>query len=32
LAGDYAAKEIDFGTIAPGSWLSENMPWTEAEN
>lgn len=27
-----AAEEIDFGTIAPGSWLLENVPWTEAEN
>ncbi|MDJ0278056.1 UTRA domain-containing protein [Sphingomonas sp. 2R-10] len=26
------AEAIDFGTIAPGSWLLENIPWTEAEN
>lgn len=27
-----AAKDVDFGTTAPGSWLLENVPWTEAEN
>jgi GntR family histidine utilization transcriptional repressor len=27
-----AAAEVDFGATAPGSWLLENVPWTEAEN
>lgn len=26
------AADVDFGKIAPGSWLLENVPWTEAEN
>ncbi|MEG3089533.1 histidine utilization repressor [Sphingomonas sp. PB4P5] len=26
------ARQVDFGSIAPGSWLLANVPWTEAEN
>ncbi|BBC73389.1 histidine utilization repressor [Altererythrobacter sp. B11] len=26
------AEEVDFTTTAPGSWLLENVPWTDAEN
>lgn len=27
-----AAADVDFGAIAPGTWLLENVPWNEAEN
>ncbi len=26
------AAEVDFGAIPPGTWLLENVPWTQAEN
>lgn len=26
------AESVDFGTIAPGSWLLGHVPWTEAEH
>ncbi|MBB3772906.1 GntR family histidine utilization transcriptional repressor [Angulomicrobium tetraedrale] len=26
------AAEVDFATIAPGSWLLQHVPWTEAEH
>ena len=26
------ARDVDFGQVAPGSWLLDNVPWTEAQN